>query len=176
MKYYKRADLIAKIKDVALLEGDFLLRSGQRSKYYLDKYLFEGIPSILRSVAHHMARMVPDDTTRLAGVELGGIPVTTALSLETDIPCVFVRKAAKGHGTAKVVEGMYEPTDRILMVEDVVTTGGQAVEMIKQLRAEMGLQIVGVIAVLDRNQGGREAFAEAGLPFNALFTREDLGF
>ena len=176
MRYYQRTELIAKVKEVALLEGDFVLRSGKRSKYYLDKYLFEGIPSILCSLAHHMARMVPEDVTRLAGVELGGIPVVTALSQATDIPCIFVRKSVKEHGTSKQVEGVYEPTDRVLMVEDVVTTGGQLIEMIGHLKESVGLSVVGVIAVLDRDEGSREAFAELGMPFNALFTREDLGF
>ncbi|OGK10352.1 MAG: orotate phosphoribosyltransferase [Candidatus Riflebacteria bacterium RBG_13_59_9] len=176
MRYYQRTELITKLKEVALLEGDFLLRSGKRSKYYLDKYLFEGIPSILRSLAHHMARLVPEDITRLAGVELGGIPVVTALSMETDIPCIFVRKQAKDHGQSKLVEGVYEPGDRVLMIEDVVTTGGQLIEMIGYMKEQMGLSVVGVIAVLDRNEGSRKAFAELGLPFNALFSREDLGF
>jgi len=176
MRYYRRPELVAKVKEVALLEGDFVLRSGKRSRYYLDKYLFEGIPSILRSLAHHMARLVPEDVTRLAGVELGGIPVVTALSLETDIPCIFVRKSVKDHGQSKWVEGVYRPDDRILMVDDVVTTGGQVVQMIAKLKNELGLTVVGVLAVLDRDEGSREAFGEINMPFNALFSREDLGF
>jgi orotate phosphoribosyltransferase len=176
MRYYKRTELIEKLKEVALLEGDFVLRSGKRSKYYLDKYLFEGIPGIIRSLAHHMARLVPEDVTRLAGVELGAIPVVTALSLETDIPCIFVRKSVKEHGTSKLVEGVFEPGERVLMVEDVVTTGGQVLQMIERLKTDAGLSVVGVIAVLDRAEGSVEAFAEANMPFNALFTRQDLGF
>jgi len=176
MRYYQRRELVAKIREVALLEGDFVLRSGKRSKYYLDKYLFEGYPDILRSLAHHMARLVPDDIDRLAGVELGGIPITTALSLETDIPCVFIRKSKKDYGTGKMVEGVFEPSDRILLVEDVVTTGGQAVTMVKQLREQMNLTVAGALCVLDRMQGGSEAFAEAGIPFTAFLTRDDLGF
>ncbi len=176
MRYYSKKQLVQKIKEVALLEGDFVLRSGKRSRYYLDKYLFEGYPDILRSVAHHMARLVPEDVTRLAGVELGGIPVTVALSLDTDIPCVFIRKSVKTHGTEKLVEGVYSPDDRILLVEDVVTTGGQAVEMVNRLRQDFRLQVVSVLAVLDRQEGSVESFASAGISYTALFTRKELGF
>jgi len=176
MRYYSKRELLQKIKEVALLKGDFVLRSGKRSEYYLDKYLFEGYPGILRSVAHHMARLVPEDANRLAGVELGGIPVTVALSLETDIPCIFVRKSAKGHGTDKIIEGVYEAGDRVLLIEDVVTTGGQAVAMVNKLRDEFNLEVIGVLAVLDRQEGSETAFSEAGIPFTALFTRKELGF
>jgi len=176
MRYYQRRELVAKIREVALLEGDFVLRSGKRSHYYLDKYLFEGYPDILRSLAHHMARLVPEDIDRLAGVELGGIPITTALSLETDIPCVFIRKSQKDYGTEKIVEGAYEPSDRILLIEDVVTTGGQSIAMVQQLREEMDLTVTGVLCVLDRMEGSHEAFAGAGIPFTSFLTRDDLGF
>lgn len=176
MRYYSKKELIEKIKEVALLKGDFVLRSGKRTNYYLDKYLFEGYPQILRSVAHHLARLVPEDVTRLAGVELGGIPVTVALSLDTDIPCIFIRKSAKGHGTDKIIEGVYDPADRVLLVEDVVTTGGQSVEMANKLRFDFGLKVVGVLAVLDRQEGSEETFKKAGLPLTAFLTRKDLGF
>ncbi len=176
MRYYTKKELIQKIKEVALLEGDFVLRSGKKSKYYLDKYLFEGYPQILKSVAHHLARLVPEDVDRLAGVELGGIPITVALSLDTDIPCIFIRKSAKGYGTEKMVEGVYEPKDNVLLVEDVVTTGGQAVDMVKRLRENFNLNVVGVLAVLDRMEGSEDAFSSNGISFTALFTRTELGF
>ena len=152
MQFYARAELIDKMKEIALLHGEFTLRSGLKSNWYFDKYRFEGIPSIMRSVAHHMARLVPSGTDRLAGIELGGIPMCTALSLETDIPSMFIRKKAKEYGTSAQIEGVYEKTDNILVVEDVVTTGGQAIIMIKQLREE-GLNITGVVAVLNRGEG-----------------------
>ena len=94
----------------------------------------------MRSVAHHMARLIPDGTDRLAGIELGGIPMVTALSLETELPSMFIRKAKKDYGTAAQVEGVHTPQDRIVLVEDVVTTGGQAIEMITSLR-EQGLDL-----------------------------------
>jgi orotate phosphoribosyltransferase len=175
VQYYARAELIDKMKEIALLSGEFTLRSGKKSSWYFDKYRFEGIPGIMRSVARHMARLVPDGTDRLAGIELGGVPMATALSLETDIPSMFIRKTKKDYGTAAQIEGVYEPHDRIVIVEDVVTTGGQAIEMINDLRNQ-GLTIVGAIAVLNRSEGADEAFAEAAVPFWPLFSREDFGF
>lgn len=173
--YYARDELIAKMKEIALLRGEFTLRSGKKSDWYFDKYRFEGIPSIMRSVAHHMARLIPPGVDRLAGIELGGVPMATALAMETDIPAMFIRKKAKEYGTAAQVEGVFTPQDNILVVEDVVTTGGQSIEMIKQLR-EKGLNIVGVIAVLNRNEGSNEAFAAENISFWSLFSREDFGF
>jgi len=172
---YSRADLIQEMKDIALLHGDFTLRSGLKSKWYFDKYRFEGSPGIMRSVAHHMSRLIPEGTNRLAGIELGGIPMCTALSLETELNCVFVRKQAKEYGTTAMVEGVYESSDNILMIEDVVTTGGQAIIMIKQLK-EQGLNIIGTLAVLNRDQGATEAFSDENIPFWSLFSRKDFGF
>lgn len=99
----------------------------------------------------------------------------TALSLETELPSVFIRKQAKEYGTTAMVEGVYEPSDNILMIEDVVTTGGQAIIMIKQLK-EQGLNIIGTLAVLNRDQGATEAFSKENIPFWSLFSREDFGF
>jgi orotate phosphoribosyltransferase len=175
MQHYNRAELIDLMKTTALLHGDFTLRSGKKSNWYFDKYRFEGIPGIMRSVAHHMARLIPEGTDRLAGIELGGIPLCTALALETDIPAIFIRKAQKDYGTQAQIEGLHQPEDHILVVEDVVTTGGQAIILIKQLR-EAGLNIVGTLAVLNRNEGANEAFAAENIPFWWLFSRDDFGF
>jgi len=175
MQYYGRGELIDKMKEIALLRGEFTLRSGIKSNWYFDKYRFEGIPSIMRSVAHHMARLIPEGTDRLAGIELGGVPMCTALSMATDIPCMFIRKKAKDYGTAAQIEGVHVKGDRILLVEDVVTTGGQAIELLRQLR-EYGLDIVGTLAVLNRDEGAVEAFAAENIPFWWLFSREDFGF
>jgi orotate phosphoribosyltransferase len=119
--------------------------------------------------------LIPDGTDRLAGIELGGIPMVTALSLATDIPAMFVRKTKKDYGTAAQVEGVHSTDDRIVIVEDVVTTGGQAIEMIESLRAQ-GLNISGVLAVLNRSEGSDEAFQAIGMPFWPLFSREDFSF
>lgn len=175
MQHYNRAELIKLMKNTALLQGDFTLRSGKKSSWYFDKYRFEGVPGIMRSVAHHMARLIPEGTDRLAGIELGGIPLCTALALETDIPAIFIRKTQKEYGTQAQIEGLHKAEDRILVVEDVVTTGGQAIILIKQLR-EAGLNIVGTLAVLNRNEGANEAFAAENIPFWWLFSRDDFGF
>jgi orotate phosphoribosyltransferase len=175
LSHYSRSELIEKMKEIALLHGEFTLRSGKKSNWYFDKYRFEGVPGIMRSVAHHMARQIPAETHRLAGIELGGIPLATAISLETDIPAIFIRKASKDYGTEKQIEGVFTPDDNILVVEDVVTTGGQAIVLIDQLR-EQGLKIAGCLAVLNREEGSNEAFAAANIPFWWLFSREDFGF
>jgi orotate phosphoribosyltransferase len=175
MQYLSRAELIDEMKSIALLEGDFTLRSGQKSRWYFDKYRFEGQPRIMHSVAHHMSRLIPADTHRLAGVELGGIPMVTALSMYADIPCVFIRKKAKDYGTAAQVEGSYEKTDRLLIIEDVVTTGGQVIEMLKDMR-EQGFNIIGCMSVLNRKQGADEAFEKESIPYWSLFSRDDFGF
>ncbi|MEP0813350.1 MAG: orotate phosphoribosyltransferase [bacterium] len=166
--------LAAKLREVALLEGDFTLRSGKKSRYYFDKYLFEGTPDVLRDVARALAAMLPEGTRQLAGVELGGVPLVTAVALESGIPAIFVRKAAKEYGTEKLFEGRRVESAPALIIEDVVTTGGASIEAAKRLM-DAGIEVAGVLAVLDRKQGGAEAFAEAGIQFWALFDRDDIG-
>ncbi len=167
-------ELASRLRDAALLEGDFTLRSGKKSRYYFDKYIFEGTPNVLKDVAMALADLLPSNTRQLAGIELGGIPLVTAVSLTTGIPAIFVRKAAKDYGTAKLFEGARVEGAPVVIIEDVVTTGGASLEAAKRLR-DAGIDVIGVIAVLDRKQGGEEAYAEADIPFRALFSREDIG-
>src|SRR5438445_806417 len=119
----------------AWLEGDFVLRSGRRSRYYFDKYLFETQPAILRRVGRHLAALVPEGTQRLAAPELGAILLGGVVSLELDVPLVLVRKEAKGYGTARALEGVLEAGDRVTVIEDVLTTGGAASDAIEKVRA-----------------------------------------
>ncbi|MEQ9461031.1 MAG: orotate phosphoribosyltransferase [Phycisphaeraceae bacterium] len=170
------ADLIDRIRATALLEGDFTLRSGKKSRYYLDKYLFETDPEILSEVAGLLAERVGkyDNVTRLAGAELGGIPLVVATSLKLGLPSVLIRNQKKGYGTAKQFEGRLEAGDRIVLLEDVATTGGQALEAAKLLRDACGCEVLAVIAVLDREEGARENMTEAGFGFEALFQRGDM--
>ncbi len=169
------AELAQALRDAALLEGDFVLRSGRHSKYYLDKYLFETQPTLLRELAKRFARFVTDDVDRIAGAELGGIALAAATALETGKPFVIVRNSKKAdYGTGKLIEGALEPGERVLLVEDVATSGGQAVEACRVLE-EAGAAVVGVVVTIDREEGGRAALENAGRRFDALFTTTDLG-
>ncbi|MBN1343445.1 MAG: orotate phosphoribosyltransferase [Phycisphaerae bacterium] len=169
-----RSELISAIKEAAYLEGDFVLRSGRRSKYYLDKYLFETQPEILAELGRLMAERVTDETDRIAGAELGGVPLAAATAMASGKPFVIIRNAKKDYGTAKQFEGKLESGERVLLVEDVVTTAGQIIEAAKSLQ-DAGAVIERVLAVIDRQEGGRENVEAAGLTFEALFTVSDLG-
>jgi orotate phosphoribosyltransferase len=158
---------------VAWLEGDFVLRSGRRSRYYFDKYLFETQPSILRRTGRELARLVPPETQRLAAPELGAVLLGGAVSLELELPLVLVRKEAKGYGTTRALEGLLEAGDRVTVIEDVLTTGGAALDAVEKLRAAGG-EVISVIGVLDREEGAAEAFGRAAVPFRPLFRRSDL--
>lgn len=173
--------LAQQIADVALLRGTFTLRSGKTSSYYLDKYLFSTRPELLKQLAPRFAAKVRaieaathTKVVRLAGAELGGIPLVTVTSLETGLPCVFVRNKKKDYGTAKQLEGVISPGDAMVLVEDVATTAGQALEAVSVLR-DAGAKVVGVIATIDRLEGARENVEREGLVFEALFTKTDLG-
>ena len=171
------ADLDAlgsRIVAAAYLEGDFVLRSGRRSRYYLDKYRFTTEPGLLRDIARALSPLIPRETQRVAGPELGAVPLATALSLATDLPSVLVRAEAKGYGTSRRFEGILEKDDNVVLVEDVLTTGGQAVESAQALR-DAGANILLVIGIVDREEGAKEAMERAGFRFDALFTSTSLG-
>jgi len=153
-----------------------VLRSGQVSDLYFDKYQFEADPSLLSAVAELAAPLVPEGTELLAGLELGGVPVATALSLNLGLPQVLVRKEAKTYGTAKLAEGPDMSGRRVLVVEDVITTGGQVVTSTEDLRA-LGAVVDTVLCVIDRRPapGNADKLSEASLKVLSLFTVEDLG-
>jgi orotate phosphoribosyltransferase len=155
------------------LTGEFTLRSGQVADTYFDKYLFEADPELLAAVAQAALPLIPSNTEVLAGLELGGVPVATALSLATGLPAAFVRKEAKAYGTAKLAEGAAIEGRRVLIVEDVITTGGQVVLSARELR-ERGADLLGALCVIDRSGGQHQLTAE-GLPLAAVFTADDLG-
>jgi orotate phosphoribosyltransferase len=165
--------LARRVYETAHLTGEFLLRSGQTSTEYFDKYLFEADPVLLRDLAEAMAPLVPAGTDALAGLELGGIPIVTMLSQVTGLPALFVRKQAKDYGTCRLAEGGEVDGRRLTVVEDVVTTGGQVLLSCADLRARGGL-VDTVLCAIDRQAGGTEAFAEVGLELRALFTRSQL--
>lgn len=176
-----RAELAKAIADASLLRGTFTLRSGRTSSYYLDKYLFSTRPEVLRELARLFAERIDavqarsgTRVQRLAGAELGGIPLVTAASLETGLPCLFIRNSKKDYGTAKQLEGRLDKGDRVILLEDVATTAGQALEAVKVLR-DLGAGVLGVIATIDRQEGAAENMKAAGVAFEALFTKQDLG-
>jgi orotate phosphoribosyltransferase len=168
-----REELARQIFSVAHLTGAFRLRSGTISNEYFDKYRFESNPRILRAIAEHMKPRVPRGIDALAGLEMGAIPVVTMLSQETGLPALFVRKKAKEYGTCRAAEGGEISGRRLLVIEDVVTSGGQILESVKLLRHE-GAQIASVLCVIDRESGGREHLAANNLALNALFTITEL--
>ncbi len=162
-----------RLVDVCLLKGDFLLSSGRRSNYYFDKYLFETRPELLREVTRELLRLAPKGVELLAGPELGAIPLVTGMGLEADIPFIIVRKEPKEYGTARHFEGRIVPGQHVVLVEDVVTTGTQALKSAKLLQ-EFGVKLDVCLCVLDREEGGAESFAEMGLELQPLFTTSSL--
>lgn len=158
----------------AYLEGDFTLSSGQKSRYYLDKYRFSTDPRLLGPIAEGLASLLPDGLSALAGVELGAVPLAAALSLRTGLPFVIVRKAAKEHGTSRLIEGVLQPRARVALVEDVLTTAGQAIRA-ANLLTELGARVERIVYVVDREQGADANIRAAGFEPAALFTRSSLG-
>jgi orotate phosphoribosyltransferase len=161
-------DLRKALVDVAELKGEFTLRSGGTSDTYFDKYRFEADPNLLRQVAIQMAGHIPDGTEVIAGIEMGGIPLATALSLHTGIPAAFIRKQAKTYGTCNLAEGAPVRGKQVFVVEDIVSTGGQVFESVKELRAR-GAIITDALCVFLRNEKAEQAFARHDLKLRHLY-------
>jgi orotate phosphoribosyltransferase len=162
-------DLVA----ASYLKGDFVLRSGKRSNRYFDKFLFETEPALLKRLGAHLAELVPPQTQRLAAPELGAVLLGCAVSMETGLPLLLVRKEPKGYGTGKQLEGRFETGERVTVIEDVVTTGGDSLRSIDVL-TKAGLDVIHLVVVLDRGEGGEENIREAGIPYSPLFRISDL--
>tara|TARA_B100000614_G_C14252593_1_gene371468 strand:+ start:43 stop:567 length:525 start_codon:yes stop_codon:yes gene_type:complete len=167
-------ELLAKqIFDTAYITGEFTLRSGQVSNEYFDKYLFESKPVLLKSISEGMRLLLPDHYDLIGALEMGAIPIATAIALETNDPIVFIRKEAKAYGTAKFAEGPEIKGKKICLIEDVVTSGGQLIKSTEMLR-EAGAIIEDAICVIDREAGGKKALSDAGINLRALFTMSEL--
>ena len=169
-------DLARALADHALLRGDFLLRSGRRSPYYLDKYRFETRPDLLGPLGELIAREVAEhagETARLAGPELGAVPLVAAASLASGLPFLIVRKEAKEYGTSNRLEGVFEEGECVCLVEDVVTSGGAAVSAVEALR-EAGLTCRTAVCVVDREEGGADALARLAVRLRPLFRASEL--
>ncbi len=170
------SDLADRIRDVAYLEGDFVLRSGRRSSFYLDKYRFETQPELLREIgvllSERIAAVEPA-AVRIAGPELGAVALAASASMASGLPFMIVRSAAKDYGTANRFEGVWEEGERVVVVEDVVTSGGAALDAVRALR-QAGLACDTVICVVDRGEGGAEAMEAAGVRLERLLDADAL--
>jgi len=168
-----RVSLAKRVVEVAHRTGEFRLRSGQTSNHYFDKYQFEADPVLLREIATHLAPLVPEGTEVLAGLELGGVPIATALSFETGLKAAFVRKQRKDYGTCLIAEGANLSGKRVCIVEDVITTGGAVLDSVQELRAA-GAELDTVLSVIFRGKPDDDRIAQAGLARVSLFTMDDL--
>lgn len=168
-----RSELAGRIFGIANLKGRFRLRSGAESGEYFDKFRFESDPELLGAIVRALAPHVPADAEMLAGLELGGVPLAAVLSQSTGRPAVYVRKAPKEYGTAKQVEGLDAAGKRVLVVEDVVSSGGAILDAVEVLRAE-GALVIGALCVIDRQSGGADNLAAAGVPLVSVYTMGEL--
>jgi orotate phosphoribosyltransferase len=171
-----REELGALLVEHALLEGDFTLRSGRRSNWYLDKYRFETQPELLRALGDRIAEAVAahePEAVRLAGPALGAVALAAAASMASGLPFIIVRGETKEYGTANRLEGPFGPGELVCLVEDVVTSGGALADAVSALRAE-GLVVRTAIAVVDREEGGTDALARLGVRLRPLFRAGEL--
>jgi orotate phosphoribosyltransferase len=169
-------ELRAALVEAAYLEGDFVLRSGKRSRYYLDKYRFVTRPDLLGPIGERIAAAVREhapDAVRLAGPELGAVALAAAASLSGGLPFLLVRKAAKEYGTGKRLEGVFEPGECVCLVEDVVTSGGALLDAVEACR-EAGLVVHTAVCVVDREEGGADALARHAVRLRPLFRAGEL--
>ena len=172
----ERPELAAALREHAYLEGDFVLRSGRRSRYYLDKYLYETRPELLGPLGEAIAEAAHEaepGAVRLAGPELGAVALTASASLASSLPFLIVRKEAKDYGTAKRLEGAFEEGELVCLVEDIVTSGGALVEAISAVR-DAGLVVRTAVCVIDREEGGVDALARLAVRLRPLYRVKDL--
>jgi orotate phosphoribosyltransferase len=170
------AELREGLVEAAYLEGDFLLRSGKRSHYYLDKFRFETRPDLLGALGERIATVAcqhEPEAVRLAAPVLGAVPLAAAASLASGLPFVIVRDEAKSYGTANRLEGAYEEGELVCLVEDIVTSGGALLESIAAVR-EAGLVVRTAVCVIDREEGGADALARLAVRLRPLFRVKDL--
>jgi orotate phosphoribosyltransferase len=164
-------NLLRRVKESAYLTGSFVTRSGTTTDYYIDKYLFGTQPDILKLIVSALKPVLPplDQFKCLAAPELGAVSIVTALSIAIDKPFVIVRKLAKGYGTDQLIEGAYQPGDNMVLIEDVITTGGAALNAISVLKSA-GVSVSHMIGIIDRESGGLANIAESGVHAQGLIT------
>ncbi len=162
--------------EAALLEGDFLLRSGKRSRWYLDKYRFETRPDLLGPLGERLAttvREVEPGVVRLAGPALGAVALAASASMASGLAFIIIRGETKEYGTANRIEGPFEPGDVVCLVEDVVTSGGALLEAVEAVRAAE-LVVRHAVCVVDREEGGADALARVGVRLTPLYRASGL--
>ena len=169
-------ELGRRLLDAALLEGDFTLRSGKRSRWYLDKYRFETDPAMLQELGERLAEVaerVEPDAVRLAGPALGAVALAASAAMASGLPFIIIRGETKGYGTANRLEGRHEPGEVVCLVEDVVTSGGALCEAVEAVR-EAGLVVRHAVCVVDREEGGADALARLGVRLASLYRAGEL--
>jgi orotate phosphoribosyltransferase len=169
----EKAELAKRIKAVSYLTGKFTLRSGKTSSFYWDKYRFESDPRLLSIIVDEMEKLLPPSFDKLAGLELGGIPLVTCLSQKTGKPLLCVRKTAKTYGTCNLIEGGFQPGETAVVIEDVITVAGQVCKSVEGMR-KLGLLVTDVVCVIDRQQGGEENLKKIGCTLASVFMLEEL--
>ena len=152
--------------------GEFTLASGAKSDYYVDIKRASTDPKVLRLIGEGFAKRL-GGAARIAGMELGAVPLAAAASLASGVPFIMVRKKPKGHGTNSQLEGVFEAGMEVVVVEDVTTSGGSSAEAVKVLR-DAGLKVTKVVTVVDREAGATKAFGDLGVQFEALVTASEL--
>ena len=155
----------------ALKFGEFTLTSGKKSSYYVNMKLASTNPEILRLISVEFAKLIPDGTDIIAGMELGAVPLAVALSLESDIPYTMIRKGERKHGTGSRLEGPSE--GKAVLIDDVATTGGSNVESLKVLQDE-GIEVTKILVVVDREEGAQEKLVPFNIPFESLISASEL--
>jgi orotate phosphoribosyltransferase len=169
-------ELGLRLREHALLEGDFVLRSGRRSSYYLDKYRFETLPDLLGPLGERLAAAVQDfepSAVRLAAPAVGAVALAASASLASRLPFLIVRETAKEYGTGNRLEGLFESGELVCLIEDVVTSGGALTEAVAAVR-EAGLEVRNAVCVVDREEGGADALARVGVRLRPLYRAGEL--
>ncbi|HEY7792626.1 MAG TPA: orotate phosphoribosyltransferase [Gaiellaceae bacterium] len=169
-------ELGVRLRERALLEGDFVLRSGRRSSYYLDKYRFETVPDLLGPLGERLASAVAEfepSAVRLAAPAVGAVALAASASLASGLPFLIVRETAKEYGTGNRLEGAYEAGELVCLIEDVVTSGGALAEAVAAVR-EAGLEVRNAVCVVDREEGGADALARIGVRLRPLYRAGEL--
>lgn len=167
------AELALQLKNISRLQGHFTLRSGVVSDTYFDKYLFESDPVLLHAICTEMAKLIPEDAEILAGLEMGGIPVVTVLSQITGLPCAFLRKKPKEYGTCKYAEGPDLRNKKVVLIEDVVSSGGAILDELRLLSSD-DIAPIAIVCVIDRQTGGYENLSRVGYRLESVLKMEDI--